>query len=157
MTSYDEGGRLAAWASGVLMFWDRPFGVGPGQFEIISPGYQEKLPFTSIITPSTHSTYIWVLAENGAAVLALFLLGVVGTSIRSCRLARKLPLEHPLKPTAVWITSSLAGILAEGFVIDTLHWRHLWLLNRISTGAPKISERRADCSLGFIWQPESGI
>lgn len=144
VTHYDAGGRLAAWASGILMAIDRPFGIGPGQFEVISPEYQKTLPFTEVITPSAHSTYIRVLAENGVVGLVLFLLGVFSVFARSFRIARGLPFQHPMKPTTVWIFSSLAGILVESIVIDTLHWRHLWFLVGLGLALPKLATGVSD-------------
>jgi hypothetical protein len=40
-----------------------------------------------------------------------------------------------------WIFSSLVGILVQSFVIDTLHWRHFWIILGFVFGIAKLKNK----------------
>lgn len=125
---YDLYGRQAAFRASLQIFADHPLGIGPGQFEIVSPTYQEKLAVAnSIITPSAHNTYLRALAENGLLGLALLLAGSLSIWWASLKTAlRAKGLEAVT--AATWLCGAWGGLLVEGCFIDTLHWRHLWII-----------------------------
>lgn len=110
--SYDSD-RFGAQALGLRLAEENPIGIGPGQFELVSP-------------LSAHSTYVRAVAEEGIAG-AVALLGVMlGTLILAARnavLGRDTYGIGSAPLLAAW-----CGMLANSFVVDTLHWRHLWLL-----------------------------
>jgi O-antigen ligase len=105
--------RFGAQASGLDLAAQYPLGIGPGQFERVSE-------------LSAHSTYVRALAEQGAlglvALLALMLL-TLGFAARSAVLGRDTYGIGSAALLAAW-----CGVLANSLFIDTLHWRHLWLL-----------------------------
>ena len=109
---------------------DYPLGVGPGQFEQHAIDYQSKYIKNAIPTKSAHNTYIRLLAENSALGLLLFIMATwyVVTSIT--RKANKLIRIGDIRTatTSVWVVSVLVGVLAEGMVVDVLHWRHLGIM-----------------------------
>lgn len=109
--SYDSN-RFGTQLASVELAVERPLGIGPGQTE-------------NILNYSTHSLYIRVLTECG--LLGFFsLMGfLLVTMIRS--LGENFRLRNP-SPYAAIITASLAGVLFNSIFIDTLHWRHFWLL-----------------------------
>jgi O-antigen ligase len=110
--SYDND-RFGAQALGLRLAEENPIGIGPGQFELVAP-------------LSAHSTYVRALAEEGV-VGAMALLGVMlGTLLlatRNAALGRDTFGIGSGPLLAAW-----CGMLVNSFVIDTLHWRHLWLL-----------------------------
>jgi O-antigen ligase len=90
-----------------------PFGAGPGQFE-------------SVAGISAHSTYARALGEQGfpglLVVLALFALTLrfaVGNASRGRS-------THGIGSAA--LLAAWCGLLASSAFVDTLHWRHLWLV-----------------------------
>lgn len=105
--------RFGAQASGLDLAAQYPLGIGPGQFERVSD-------------LSAHSTYVRALAEQGAlglvALLALMLL-TLGFAARNAVLGRDTYGIGSAALLAAW-----CGALANSVFIDTLHWRHLWLL-----------------------------
>ena len=105
--------RFGAQASGLDLAAQYPLGIGPGQFERVSD-------------LSAHSTYVRALAEQGAlglvAFLALMLL-TLGFAARNAVLGRD---TYGIGSAA--LLASWCGVLANSLFIDTLHWRHLWLL-----------------------------
>jgi len=143
LTAYDIWGRLAAWRSGLAIARDAPWGIGPGQFEVLSPHYQRGLSLPElIVTPSAHNTYLRVLAENGLLGLAILLLALLSILRTSVNLALRASDSMGLA-TAAWLCSAWAGLLAQGFTIDALHWRHLWLVAGLILACRKLEGKRS--------------
>jgi len=110
--SYDNQ-RFGAQAEGLRIVAQHPFGVGPGQFELYAP-------------LSAHSTYVRSLAEIGVLGFITVLTLMLGTLIlgaRNAALGRETYGIGSAPLLGAW-----AGLVLSGFVIDTLHWRHLWLV-----------------------------
>lgn len=111
--SYDSG-RFSIQRTALEAALDNPFGIGPGQYSL-----KYKL--------GTHSLYLRVLAEQGWLGLVSFvgLIGVILTyllrTVRSCT-------DPTRRSVAVVILACVGAVLANSFFIDTLHWRHFWLL-----------------------------
>ena len=96
-----------------LLSWSRPLGLGPAQSDIE-------------FGMSPHSLYVRVLSEYGllGAISLLWLL--VGSTWRALSAVFSRQNDPASCPSV--IAASLLGILVNSAVIDTLHWRHLWLL-----------------------------
>jgi O-antigen ligase len=110
--SYDAE-RFGAQAVGIEAAQQYPLGAGPGQFEQIAP-------------ISAHSTYVRVLAEQGVAglvTLAALLIFTLGAAFRNALIGRD---TYGIGSAA--LLGAWCGILANSFFVDTLHWRHLWLV-----------------------------
>lgn len=110
--SYDSD-RFGAWALGIQLAEEHPIGIGPGQFELVAP-------------LSAHSTYIRAVAEEGilgAVALLGVMLGTLILAARNAALGRDTYGIGSAPLLAAW-----CGMLANSIVVDTLHWRHLWLL-----------------------------
>ena len=105
--------RFGAQLSGVELAARYPLGIGPGQFEQVSP-------------ISAHSTYVRALSEQGVlgllVILALVLL-TLNFAARNAIIGRD---TYGIGSAA--LLSAWCGLLANSIFIDTLHWRHLWLL-----------------------------
>jgi O-antigen ligase len=112
---YDSD-RFAAQRLGVTFAFTHPLGIGPGQFEVRSP-------------VSSHSLYVRSLAEQGVLGLAVVLALVGGTLALGARNAARRRDLHGLSSLA--LLAAWCGLLANSFVVDTLHWRHLWLLSAL--------------------------
>jgi O-antigen ligase len=105
--------RFGAQVSGLDLATQYPLGIGPGQFERVSE-------------LSAHSTYVRALAEEGLLGMLVFLglmLVTLGFAARSAALGRDTYGIGSAALLAAW-----CGLLANSLFIDTLHWRHLWLL-----------------------------
>ncbi|MBO1001496.1 O-antigen ligase family protein [Pseudogracilibacillus auburnensis] len=90
-----------------------PFGFGPGQADVM-------------LEISTHSLYVRILYENGLiGFLAFFTFFLICLG-RSVIHLIKVPSR--MQGYFVIITASLIGILFNSIFIDTMHWRHMWLL-----------------------------
>ena len=112
LQTYD-GDRFSTQTKALEMAIEQPFGIGPGQAEIA-------------FDYSTHSTYLRLLSENGPLALSAFAALLVLTLLRAIHGARTLKSGNWRILMAI-TTASLAGYIVNSFVIDTVHWRHIWL------------------------------
>jgi O-antigen ligase len=110
--SYDTQ-RFSAQRTGLELAQTHLLGVGPGQFEAYS-------------AVSAHSTYVRSLAEQGVVGAVLLLALLFGTLLLAARNAVLGRDTHGLGSTA--LLAAWCGLLVNSIVVDTIHWRHLWLL-----------------------------
>jgi O-antigen ligase len=105
--------RFGAQRTGVALAEQYPFGIGPGQFDVVVP-------------VSTHSTYVRALAEQGVLGLFTLIALMVATLVFAARnavLGRDTYGIGSAALLAAWV-----GLVVNSFFVDTLHWRHLWLV-----------------------------
>jgi O-antigen ligase len=111
LQTYDTE-RFQAQREGIQLGMTHPVGVGPGQFDL-----------HAII--GAHSLYIRVFAEQGPlGLLALLLLlgltfGVAAANVIAGRDT------YGIGSAALF--AIILGLLVNSLVVDTLHWRHLWI------------------------------
>jgi hypothetical protein len=110
--SYDKS-RFAGQSESVKWALAQPFGIGPGQFE-------RKAHIAA------HSIYARALAEEGIpglVILVLLLLTTLYWAGQNAILGRDTYGIGSAALLGAWV-----GVLLNSFFVDTLHWRHLWLL-----------------------------
>jgi O-antigen ligase len=110
--AYDQQ-RFSGQRAGLEPALSYPFGAGPGQFE-------------SIAQISAHSTYARVLGEQGfpgLLMLLALLAFTLAVALRNAILGR-----GTYGIGSVALLGAWCGVLANSFVVDTLHWRHLWIV-----------------------------
>ncbi|MGQ4272593.1 O-antigen ligase family protein [Terrihabitans sp. B22-R8] len=111
---YDAGeyGRFGSQQAGLLRIFEFPNGLGPGQF-------------TQVFGMDPHNVYLAALYAYGwvggfayyGIVLTTLIIGLVGIMVRS-----------PWQPALIAAYGTFFGVVLEGFIIDTDHWRHYFLL-----------------------------
>ncbi|MCF6138731.1 O-antigen ligase family protein [Pseudalkalibacillus berkeleyi] len=101
--------QLAAISTGS----DRPLGVGAGQTELL-------------FNHSTHSLYIRLFLENGLLGLLTF-IGFLFICMIRC-VQKIFSTNGTDRVIFVIILASILGILLNSLFVDTIHWRHFWLL-----------------------------
>jgi O-antigen ligase len=105
-----------------------PFGAGPGQFE-------------SVAGISAHSSYARALGEQGfpglVIVLGLFAL-TLRYAVRNAAAGRSTFGIGSAALLAAW-----CGQLASSAFVDTMHWRHLWLVAALIWVGAMLPSRRA--------------
>jgi O-antigen ligase len=134
-TFYDIYGRLAAWQAGIRLFMDNPWGVGPGQFE------DRLVPYFTYY--AAHNMFLRVLVENGVLGFSVLFCAFM-TLIMIIIKAIKTAFIHQnkfLMADIAWLSGSLMGIFVESFLIDTLHWRHFWIIIGFIIALFRISKR----------------
>jgi O-antigen ligase len=110
--AYDSE-RFSAQAGGVELGLGHAVGIGPGQFELTRP-------------VSAHSIYVRVLAEQGVlglATLVALLAGTLALAVRNALVG-----ADAYGVGAAALLGAWCGLLVNGAFVDTLHWRHLWLV-----------------------------
>lgn len=121
--------RFSAQRAGVRLAGEYPLGVGPGQFQYHHP-------------IESHSTYVRVLAEQGPFGLALWVtlcLLTLGLAIANAFAGRDAAGIGSAALLGAW-----CGLMFNSVVVDTLHWRHLWVVAGLIWAAAmvgRISER----------------
>lgn len=90
-----------------------PLGFGPGQSELF-------------LNHSTHNLFIRIVSENGLFGGIFFSLFYLLSLWRAIYMGRVAPAHF--RGFFIIITASLLGILFNSIFIDTMHWRHFWLL-----------------------------
>jgi O-antigen ligase len=118
--------RFGAQLSGVELASEHPLGVGPGQFERVSE-------------ISAHSTYVRALAEEGVLGLLVVLALVLLTLGFAARNAASGVDCYGIGSAALF--AAWCGLLANSLFVDTLHWRHLWLIGALIWAATALRVR----------------
>ena len=110
--SYDSG-RFGAQSESIKWAASHPFGIGPGQFERRAH-------------IAAHSMYARALAEEGVPgliALVFLMLATLCWAGQNAILGRDTYGIGSAALLGAWF-----GAILNGFFVDTLHWRHLWLL-----------------------------
>jgi hypothetical protein len=110
--SYDVE-RFASQARGVTEGLTHVFGIGPGQFNVITP-------------EATFSLYIRALAEQG--VLGLLVMGGLVLTTLLFGFMNVIRGRDTYGISAAALLGAWCGLIANSFFVDTGHWRHLWLV-----------------------------
>lgn len=108
-----DADRFGAQASGLEIASSHPVGIGPGQFERFSE-------------TATHSLYVRTLAEQGLLGAAAMIALMFATLVLAARNAIQGRSTYGVGSAA--LLAAWVGILANSAFVDTLHWRHLWLV-----------------------------
>ncbi|WP_052699337.1 O-antigen ligase [Hyphomicrobium sp. 99] len=135
--SYDEGpnGRFGGQQKARALIVEHPFGIGTHTFR---DTYHHEEP---------HNVYLTMFLNAGWLGGLLYVLSVVATLYLGLRTALQ---RTRLQGPAVIAFASFAGLAFEGFVIDSDHWRHFFLMAGLIWGladaTPPVSDprRRAD-------------
>ncbi|MEA2409165.1 MAG: hypothetical protein QOE69_3284 [Thermoleophilaceae bacterium] len=112
LQSYDSQ-RFEAQRQGIHYGDTHPLGIGPGQFEVLAP------------VPS-HNVYIRALSEQGYLGLFSILAIVLGTLVLALSNAVSGRDTYGIGSAA--LLGAWVGMVIESFVIDSNHWRHLFLV-----------------------------
>ena len=110
--SYDAR-RFDAQRAGLGLAESHPIGIGPGQFELV-------------VQYAAHSTYVRVFAEQGPLGLASLLAFSLGTLLLALNNVAKGRSTFGIGSAA--LAAAWLGLLVNSLFVDTLHWRHLWLV-----------------------------
>lgn len=113
--SYDAGtdrGRFALQALAVDTMLEYPLGIGPYELTARYGLQQHNVYLQAFLV------YGWL---GGVSYVVLVLLTLV-LGLRSVFVAT------PWRPVMIVCVATFVGVVAEGFVIDTDHWRHFFLL-----------------------------
>ena len=105
--------RFSNQSSSLNDMFHHVLGYGPGQTELLRP-------------LSTHSSYVRAAFEQGLPGLATIVLVLGGTLLCALLLVRRRTEVNGVGTGAllgIWL-----GLLANSFFIDSLHWRHLWII-----------------------------
>jgi O-antigen ligase len=133
---YDEGpeGRFGGQKKAIRLILENPVGIGTHTFRVV---YHHEEPHNVYLTMFLNAGWIGGLLFIASLALSLT-VGFAG----ALRLG-------PLQGLFTVSTAALAGLLVEGLVIDSDHWRHLFIVLALIWGlsdarlVPVCAPRRA--------------
>lgn len=113
LQSYDtrEGGRFTGHANALKHALQHPFGIGPNNWGMIAG-------------LDTHNIYLNVFVAGGFISIAGLLTALGATIIKGYRYA----LTGPRRGVFLVAYATFIGLFAESIIIDSNHWRHMYLL-----------------------------
>jgi hypothetical protein len=115
---------------------NRPLGIGPGQAE---PTFHY----------ATHSSYMRVLSENGVVGEAAYIFFIGASLIRGLLMGWRT--RDPFWQKIFFIASAcILGHIINSGVVDTVHWRHFWLLLAL----PWYNPTRAPGYVPLTWRAQ---
>jgi O-antigen ligase len=136
--SYDEGpdGRFGGQAKAIGLILTHPFGVGTHTFR------------DTLHPEEAHNVYLSQFLNAGWIGGMLYTISVVVTTAAGFyAIRRRTALQGPL----IVAVASFLGLALEGFIIDTDHWRHFFILMGLTWGLvdagalhPNLERRRHD-------------
>ena len=130
--SYDQD-RFLAQSLALEEAMASPFGIGPGQSETYEGSSSLlRAPY------SPHSLYVRVIAESGWGGAVSFLVFLLLTIRQAWWIAVT---DWRYASISAVVFASLVGILANSFFVDTLHWRHFWMLLGMTWGLSGLCRR----------------
>lgn len=130
-------GRFARHAVGFLMAADHPLGIGPFQFP-------------RLFVEETHNTYLKALLEYGWLGFCAYVALVALTLAKGWPLVFR---PRPWQGFAQCVMVALTLHLLLNWIIDTDHWRHMYLTFGLAWGliaAERIHGRRASAARGAV-------
>ena len=124
---YDGGhlGRFDRHRIGFLMAMEKPLGIGPMEFSKMFP-------------EDEHNIWLKSLTSYGWLGFASYLTLIVWTLHAGFKALLR---NRPWQPFLMIAYITIAGHTAIGFVIDTDHWRHFYLLLGIVWGCLALERR----------------
>jgi hypothetical protein len=119
--SYDvgSGGRFRLQEIALTSILDYPNGMGPLEFGRVNGLQQHNVYLQAFLV------YGW----TGAMAYFLLLASTIYVGLRAAFI------RSPFQPYVITAVAALAGVMVEGLVIDTDHWRHFFLIVGIVWGA----------------------
>lgn len=113
LQSYDAD-RFANFQAALKLGIENPLGVGPVQSFLL-------------LDYATHNSYLRVFSENGVLGFLSFTLFLLVTLLRSVLLSLRASSSVQRSVYAL-VAAAICGTMLNSFTIDTIHWRHFWLL-----------------------------
>lgn len=118
---WSDPGRINNYVAGMRVAVGHPLGVGPANYERHAIQYA---PANEPFANAAHSLYFRALVETGALGLVSLLVFLGGV----LRLSWPSRAESGDQFIPLFLVSTLAGALVHSILIDTIHWRHFWLI-----------------------------
>ena len=129
--SYDEGpnGRFGGQQKARALIVEHPFGIGTHTFR---DTYHHEEP---------HNVYLTMFLNAGWLGGMLYVVTVIATLYVGFRTALQ---RTRIQGPAVIAFASFAGLAFEGFVIDSDHWRHFFLMAGLIWGLADAAPLKSD-------------
>ena len=157
ITDTEEGTadqRIDSWKAGWNMFIHNPWGVGPGNFNVLFGLYQPETMSRNMYGRAAHSLWFTLLPEMGVIGTVLY-LRLILTAVSSCLWLNKQSENKENKDLdlSICCISSLVGFFSCSTFLSSLYYPHFWYLIVIIYCAKKIHTH--DSSSAELTQAQS--
>lgn len=132
---YDDD-RLAMQAALIEKVSENLLGYGPGQTELFASQFHATILGSS----AAHSSYLRVLFENGVPGLIVYVAILAATLLSGFRASYN---NAIVGIYARPLFGCFVGLLISGLAVDTLHWRHFWIVAALVWGAYALARRQS--------------
>jgi O-antigen ligase len=140
LQSYDTD-RFASQSENLQLFLEHPLGLGPGNSR-------------DAVGLSPHNVFLRTASENGVFGVA----ALVGILLLSAWRSIQCAVRDPDDRTAIVLFAWVTTFCLHSLVIDSLHWRHVWMLLGLLWGTPlprKVPRRRRQPWARAVERPAS--
>lgn len=113
--NYDTGetGRFGRQGYALELALDHPWGIGPGEFRNLR------------IVEEPHNVYVSVLHVYGWGGAFFFYVLLIVTLWKGCVMLLR---PSPYRLMAIPVMATFSMVVAESIIIDSDHWRHIYLM-----------------------------
>ena len=134
--------RIDSWKAGWNMFIHNPWGVGPGNFNVLFSLYQPETMARNMYGRAAHSLWFTLLPEMGVVGTVIY-FKLLMSAFRNCFWLNKQTknqetLENHDRDLAICCLSSLVGFFSCSTFLSSLYYPHFWYLIVIIYCARKI-------------------
>ncbi len=137
--SYDVS-RFSAQKQGLELAYEHPLGIGPGQFEAKASYGGQPI--------AAHSLFIRAFAEEGLPGLVALLAICLSTLAYGLRSAIRGLNLHGIGSAS--LLAAWSGILVHSYFVDSLQWRHAWLVAALIWATAIAGTRGGSASSGHL-------
>jgi O-antigen ligase len=107
-------GRLDKWRDAWLIVQQHPFGVGPGNYQVIEPLFQINVKGT-VLSVHTHNDYMQLLVETGWPGFVLLMGGFVYVLVRGLVGVRQVYKRESYSPRFFVMAGAWSGLISLGW------------------------------------------
>ena len=144
--------RVLSWKGAIRLIGDRPFGVGGGGYDLLSPVYAPAVVAAHDgELRAVHNTYLWAAADWGVPGL-IALLGFIGSGLLTLHRIRRETMSERMKLESLALEVGLVAFLGAAFFVNRMYAEILYWLVGLSAALTNIHDAEAAGAQGSIAQ-----
>ena len=133
--------RILSWAGALNLIGDRPFGVGGGGYNFLSPIYaREVVEEHQGQERAVHNTYLWAAADWGIPGF-IALMGFITSGLLSLHRIRRQTRNERLKLESLALEVGLIAFLGAAFFVNRMYAEILYWLIALAAALTNIHDR----------------
>ena len=135
--------RILSWAGALTLIGERPFGVGGGGYDFLSPIYARAVVEEHQGQPrAVHNTYLWAAADWGIPGFVA-LMGFIVSGLLSLHRIRRQTRNERLKLESLALEVGLIAFLGAAFFVNRMYAEILYWLVALAAALANIHDKKA--------------